>query len=141
MHHAADSEIVNRNYAFPPQEEINLGLFPKSVLLSPMATQFGGNSSRRGPDLITEELVLALSGSASFEFKPLFDIIYENLRARKKTSGGEEMMRLRAYEKLQSLVSQGMVKKTITKAGKHYKGLVSLASFVPVGGIIPVVTT
>ena len=87
--------------------------------------------SRHGPDLITEELVTVLSGSIAFEFKPLFDIIYDNLRARKKASGGEEMMRLRAYEKLQSLVSQGMVKKTITKAGKHYKGLPSLASLPP----------
>ena len=95
--------------------------------------------SRRGPDYITEELVAVLSGTMSFEFKPLFDIIHEKLRARKASNGGEEMMRLRAYEKLQSLVSQGMVKKTITKAGKHYKGLASLASFVPVGRIYPVV--
>lgn len=93
-----------------------------------MSTQFGGNFSRRGPDLITQELVTVLSGSASFEFKPLFDIVHANLRARKAASGGEEMLRLRAYEKLQSLVSQGMVKKTITKAGKHYKGLASLAA-------------
>jgi hypothetical protein len=105
-----------------------------------MANQFGSISSRRGPDLITEELVAALLGSASFEFKPLFDIVHDNLRARKKTSGGEEMLRLRAYEKLQSLVSQGMVKKTITKAGKHYKGLASLASFVPVAPVIVPVT-
>jgi len=97
-----------------------------------MATQFGGNFSRRGPDIITEELVAVLSGTTSFEFKPLFDIVHANLRARKAASGGEEMLRLRAYEKLQSLVSQGMVKKTITKAGKHYKGLASLASFLPV---------
>ncbi len=79
-----------------------------------------------------------LSGNTSFEFKPLFEIIYGNLQARKKVSGGEEMMRLRAYEKLQSLVNQGMVKKTITKAGKHYKGCASLASFVPaVPAIVP----
>jgi hypothetical protein len=100
-----------------------------------MAKTFVGYS-RRGPDLITEELVAVLSGSASFEFKPLFDIIYGNLHTRKKTSGGEEMMRLRAYEKLQSLVSQGMVKKTITKAGKLYKGLPSVLAVVP--AIIPV---
>ena len=93
-----------------------------------MSKHFGGNFSRRGPDFITEELVAILSGGASFEFKPLFDIVHANLRARKSASGGEEMLRLRAYEKLQSLVSQGMVKKTITKAGKHYKGLASLAS-------------
>jgi hypothetical protein len=87
--------------------------------------------SARGPDFITEELVAVLSGSISLEFKPLFEIIHEKLRARKKASGGEEMMRLRAYEKLQALVNQGMVKKTITKTGKHYKGLASLASLLP----------
>jgi hypothetical protein len=97
-----------------------------------MAKQFGGSFSRRGPDLITEELVSVLSGSGSFEFKPLFDVVHANLRARKSASGGEEMLRLRAYEKLQSLVNQGMVKKTITKAGKHYKGLPSLSA-IPAG--------
>jgi hypothetical protein len=97
-----------------------------------MAKSFGGSFSRRGPDIITEELVAVLSQGASFEFKPLFDIIHSNLRARKSASGGEEMLRLRAYEKLQSLVNQGMVKKTITKGTKQYKGLASLASFATV---------
>ena len=106
-----------------------------------MSKSSGENFLRRGPDLITEELVAVLSGAASFEFKPLFAIIYANLHARKKVSGGEEMMRLRAYEKLQSLVSQGMVQKSITKAGKHYKGLGSLASFVPFVPVIVPVTT
>ena len=62
-----------------------------------------------------------LSQKSSFEFKQLFDIIHENLRARNAASGGEEMLRLRAYEKLQNLVQRGMVKKT----GKKYKGLAS----------------
>ena len=75
--------------------------------------------SRRVPDLVTEELVAVLSRRASFEFKQLFDIVHENLRARNAASGGEEMLRLRAYEKLQNLVSRGAVKKT----GKKYKGL------------------
>ena len=97
-----------------------------------MATQFGGNSSRRGPDVVTEELVAVLSGSAWFEFKPLFELVYVNLRARKSASGGEEMLRLRAYEKLQSLVSRGMVTKTITKKGKQYRGLAGLAAALPV---------
>ena len=96
-----------------------------------MATQFGGNSSRRGPDVVTEELAAVLSGPASFEFKPLFDLVYANLRTRKSASGGEEMLRLRAYEKLQSLVNRGMVKKTITKDGKKYCGLKSLADLLP----------
>ncbi len=59
-----------------------------------------------------------LSRRSSFEFKALFDIVHGNLRERKVASGGEEMLRLRAYEKLQNLVQAGMVKKT----GKKYKG-------------------
>jgi hypothetical protein len=50
---------------------------------------------------------------------PLFDILHANLRERKAANGGEEMLRLRAYEKLQNLVHMGMVKKT----GKKYKGI------------------
>ena len=73
--------------------------------------------SRRVPDLVTEELVAVLSRRTSFEFKQLFEILHENLRARNAASGGEEMLRLRAYEKLQNLVARGMVKKT----GKKYK--------------------
>ncbi len=98
--------------------------------------------SRRVPDLVTEELVTVLSQKRSFEFKQLFDLVHENLKARKAASGGEEMLRLRAYEKLQNLVARNMVKKT----GKKYRGLASLANMnqpvpdattppvVPVGG-------
>ncbi len=93
--------------------------------------------SRRLPDLVTEELVAALSKKGTtFEFKQLFDVVHERLRARNAASGGEEMLRLRAYEKLQNLVSRGMVKKT----GKKYRGLASLSKaltpppdFVPAG--------
>jgi hypothetical protein len=77
-----------------------------------------GGFSRRGPDFVTEELAAVLSRKSSFEFKALFDIVHLNLRERKVASGGEEMLRLRAYEKLQNLVQAGMVKKT----GKKYKG-------------------
>jgi len=80
--------------------------------------------SRRLPDLVTEELVAVLSKKgASFEFKQLFDVVHDRLKKRNAASGGEEMLRLRAYEKLQHLVSRNMVK----KSGKKYKGLVSLA--------------
>ena len=74
---------------------------------------------------------MVLSGKVSFEFKPLFDLVHANLRARKSASGGEEMLRLRTYEKLQTLVGRGMVKKTITKTVKEYRGLASLASALP----------
>lgn len=79
--------------------------------------------TRRAPDSITEELVAVLSSRASFEFKPLFDTILLNLRERNLASGGEEMLRLRVYEKLQGLVGQGAVNRTITGATKKYKGV------------------
>ena len=86
--------------------------------LRPMAILKKNAFSRRVPDLVTEELVAVLSRRTSFEFKQLFEILHENLRARNAASGGEEMLRLRAYEKLQNLVARGMVKKT----GKKYQG-------------------
>src|SRR5438067_2250622 len=97
-----------------------------------MANTFAGSFSRRGPDLVTEELAVVLSSKKAFEFKPLFEILHANLRERNAVSGGEEMLRLRTYEKLQSLVNQGMVKKTITKNGKQYRGLASLSAALPV---------
>jgi hypothetical protein len=83
-----------------------------------MAIQKKNAFSRRLPDLVTEELVAVLSQRKSFEFKQLFEVVHENLRQRNAASGGEEMLRLRAYEKLQNLVARGVVKKT----GKSYKG-------------------
>ena len=74
--------------------------------------------SRRLPDLITKELVFVLSQKGSYEFKKLFEIVHENLRRRNAANGGEEMLRLRSYEKLQNLVSSGAVKKN----GKIYTG-------------------
>ena len=88
-----------------------------------MAKPSGSSFSRRAPDNITEELVAVLSSKASFEFKPLFDIILANLRERNAASGGEEMLRLRAYEKLQSLVSQGAVDRKVSGVVKKYKGV------------------
>ena len=77
--------------------------------------------SPRGPDRIAEELATVLSKKASYEFKALFLIVHENLRSRNAANGGEEMLRLRAYEKLQHLVQAGIVKKT----GKEYTGVAS----------------
>ncbi len=90
--------------------------------------------SRRLPDLVTEELVAVLSSKNSYEFKELFDLVHSNLRARNAASGGEEMLRLRAYEKLQTLVSRGMVKKIL----KKYKGLPSLANAIPAVPAAPI---
>ena len=78
------------------------------------------NSSftRRTPDIMTEELCALLSQKVSYEFKPLYALVYANLQSRNAASGGDEMLRLRAYEKLQNLVHNGMVKKT----EKKYRG-------------------
>jgi len=73
---------------------------------------------RGGPDLLMEELVGALSGNSIYEFKPLFSLVYGNLQARSAAHGGEDMLRLRLYEKLQLLVQNGSVE----KAGKNYRG-------------------
>ena len=62
-----------------------------------------------------------LWSKASFEFKPLFETMLLNLRERNAASGGEEMLRLRAYEKLQGLVSQGAVNRTVTGTTKDTK--------------------
>jgi hypothetical protein len=82
--------------------------------------------ARRGPDVVTEELAAVLSAGESFEFKPLFDVIHVNLKARNAASGGEEMLRLRTYEKLQTLVQRGIV----NKLSKIYQGVpAALARF------------
>ena len=88
------------------------------VVLVVMGLKFS-SFSHRGPDTVTEELVDVLLDARPYEFKALFGIVHAGLRARNAVSGGEEMLRLRAYEKLQDLVRQGRVK----KAGKEYKGV------------------
>ena len=88
-----------------------------------MSKSTGASFSRRMPDNITEELVAVLSCRGTFEFKPLFEILLLNLRERNAASGGEEMLRLRAYEKLQGLVNQGAVNRTVTGITKKYKGV------------------
>jgi len=75
--------------------------------------------SRRLPDHVTDELVNVLSLDKVFGFNDLFERVFENLKLRNAVSGGEEMLRLRAYEKLQNLVTRGLVE----KLGKEYRGL------------------
>ena len=87
-----------------------------------MSKRSPASFKRRAPDLITEELIAVLSSKTSFEFKPLFVIVLDKLRARNAASGGEEMLRLRAYEKLQGLVNQGVVTRT-PGLTKKYKGV------------------
>ena len=74
---------------------------------------------RRGPDILLREVAEVLSEGSSYEFKALFLVVFANLRARDAANGGEEMLRLRAYEKLQNLVQQGAVE----KSGKQYRAI------------------
>ena len=106
-----------------------------------MAQNHTNRFTRKGPDIVSEELAMALFGNPAFEFKALFAVVYANLRARKVAGGGEEMLRLRVYEKLQNLVSRGMVDKTTTKGVKEYLGLASLSSALPLAPVMPVITT
>jgi hypothetical protein len=87
-----------------------------------MSKKTGASFTRRAPDTITEELVAVLCSKSSYEFKALFGIIFSNLRERNAASGGEEMLRLRVYEKLQGLVNQGAVTRTVKGITKNYKG-------------------
>ena len=95
----------------------------RSCYGSRMQKLSGKTFARRAPDIISEELVAAFGGKTTFEFKPLFEHVFTNLRARNAASGGEEMLRLRCYVKLQGLVDRGAVKKTITGVTKKYKGV------------------
>ena len=79
--------------------------------------------SRRLPDHVTDELCTVLAEDKIFGFNDLCELVFENLKLRNAVSGGEEMLRLRAYEKLQNLVTRGLVEKN----GKEYKGLERIA--------------
>ena len=85
-----------------------------------MATTKRTSFSRRLTDHVTDELVNVLSSDKKlFGFNELFEDVYERLKERNAVSGGEEMLRLRAYEKLQNLVTRGLAEKD----GKEYRGL------------------
>ena len=60
---------------------------------------------------MSEEIVTALLVKPSYDFHELFRAVHETLRARKAANGGEEVLRLRVYEKLQNFVAGGLVKK------------------------------
>ncbi len=78
--------------------------------------------ARRMADHVADELVNVLSTEEAYEFKALFLKVFDALKRRNAVSGGEEMLRLRCYEKLQGMMRDGFVKKT----GKTYRGLKGL---------------
>ena len=80
--------------------------------------------SRRLIDHVMDELVNVLSDHEALEFKELFSRVFDGLKKRNAVRGGEEMLRLRCYEKLQQLTRDGLVKKT----GKSYRALKGIES-------------
>jgi hypothetical protein len=70
-------------------------------------------------DIVSEEMAASLLTKPSYEFGELFEAVHARLRLRNAVSSGEEMLRLRVYEKLQVLVAQGIV----NKAGKTYSAV------------------
>jgi hypothetical protein len=66
---------------------------------------------------LLEEMQSALAAGRWIEFKPLFELVHANLRESHSAHGGEEMLRLRAYDQLQQLVHAGHVE----KAGRLYR--------------------
>ena len=88
----------------------------------PMAITRRTSFTRRVIDHVTDEVVKVLSDGTSYEFKALFTKVYEGLKLKNAVSGGEEMLRLRCYEKLQKLTSRGLVEKKL----KTYRGLKGL---------------
>lgn len=94
------------------------------ILMTSMATTPTRKTrfSRRVPDHVTDELVNVLSAGDTLEFNALFKLVYDNLKLKNAVSGGEEMLRLRSYEKLQGLVSRGLC----AKVSKTYRGLEGL---------------
>ena len=83
-----------------------------------MATTRKTRFSRRVPD----ELVNVLTAGNTHEFNALFCLVYDRLKLKNAVSGGEEMLRLRSYEKLQGMVGRGLV----AKVGRTYRGLAGI---------------
>ena len=73
-------------------------------------------------DALSEEMAVALLAKHTYTFHDLFKEVHEALRARKTSSGGEDKLRLRLYERLQNWVTQGFV----NKAQKEYTGVAHL---------------
>lgn len=75
---------------------------------------------RPAQDFVSEEMVTALLKDTSYDFHELFEAVHARLRARNAAGSGKEMLRLRVYEKLRNMVSQGLVKKD---DDKRYTGI------------------
>lgn len=88
------------------------------------------HSSRKTPDLVTDELIIILHEAGMLEFNDIFQRTVVVMKEKHMSLGGEEILRLRIYEKLQNLVSAG----GLVKKGREYTAqpkLMSLKSETP----------
>ena len=74
------------------------------------------SSSRQTPDLVTDELIIILHEAGMLEFNDIFQRTVIVMKQKHMSLGGEEILRLRIYEKLQGLVSAG----GLVKKGREY---------------------
>ena len=73
--------------------------------------------SKREPSPLIIHLEAELASGETVEFRPLFAVVMSKLREAGKASGGEEMLRLRAYNALQDYVRTGKVE----RSGQQYR--------------------
>lgn len=73
-------------------------------------------SSRKSPDLVTDELIDIMQNAGVLEFNEIFLQMLSTMKEKKMPMSGEEILRLRIYDKLQNLVSAG----GLMKKGKVY---------------------
>ncbi|MEG0024886.1 MAG: hypothetical protein RR250_07330 [Akkermansia sp.] len=88
-----------------------------------MRASGNAHGPKRAPDHIREEIIDVLLGSDMLEFNTIFMRVVESLKKKSLSTGGEEILRLRIYEKLQALVALGALK----KKGKEYTELPKLS--------------
>lgn len=79
-------------------------------------------SSRKSPDLVTDELIDIMQKVGVLEFNEIFLQALSAMKEKKMPMSGEEILRLRIYDKLQNLVSAG----GLMKKGKVYTATAKL---------------
>lgn len=94
-----------------------------------MKDRGSGHASRRVSDQIREEIIDALLGAEMLEFNHIFMCVVDSLKKKGLATGGEEILKLRIYEKLQTLVALGALK----KKGKEYTELPKLGEVRGIG--------
>lgn len=85
-----------------------------------MSMNRNARHSKRVTDIVRQEVIeVLLEAEGIIEFNNIFLKACESMKEKNYSTGGEEILRLRIYEKLQTLIAEGGVK----KRGKEYEPL------------------